>query len=166
MIQTGYPYTTYPMTGMGPQMVPSAPIQNPSQFLVPGITPGTTSTGGFGAYSAGAPPQPTYGINLPPAQAAQLYPLEAQAAAIEEQEQFPIAPGSPRPLGIEYTQGFLRSQIGQKVRIEFLLGVNSLVDRRGTLLEVGIDYVILREEETDDLLYCDIYSIKFVTIYK
>jgi hypothetical protein len=166
MIQPTYPYNTYPMTGMNPQMLQTGPMQNQSQFLVPGLTAGTTSPGGFGAYSAGSPPPPAYGVNLPTAQAAQLYSLEAQAAAIEEQEQFPMAPGSPRPLGIEYTQGFLRSQIGQNVRVEFLIGISSLMDRRGTLLEVGIDYIILREEQTDDLLYCDIYSIKFVTIYK
>ena len=39
-----------------------------------------------------------------------------------------------------------------------------LVDREGTLIDVGISYIILREPETDDLL-ADIYSIKFVRIY-
>jgi len=40
-----------------------------------------------------------------------------------------------------------------------------LVDREGTLVAVGASYVILQEAETDDLLLCDIYSIKFVKIY-
>ena len=40
-----------------------------------------------------------------------------------------------------------------------------LVDREGTLIDVGISYIILREPETDDLVLADIYSIKFVRIY-
>lgn len=66
---------------------------------------------------------------------------------------------------IGYTQGWLRTQIGQRVKIEFLIGTNMLIDRDGTLLDVGISYVLLREAETDDLLMCDIYSIKFVRVY-
>lgn len=65
----------------------------------------------------------------------------------------------------EYTQGYLKTQIGKKVKIEFLIGTNMLVDREGTLVDVGISYVIINEVETDDLLLCDIYSIKFVRFY-
>ena len=68
-------------------------------------------------------------------------------------------------MDVEYTQGWLRTQIGKRVKIEFLLGTNMLVDREGTLLEVGISYIIINEIETDDLLLCDIYSIKFVRVY-
>jgi hypothetical protein len=69
-------------------------------------------------------------------------------------------------MDIQYTQGWLTTQIGQRVKIEFLIGTNMLIDREGTLLEVGISYVIINEVETDDLLLCDIYSIKFVRIYR
>lgn len=65
----------------------------------------------------------------------------------------------------EYTQGYLRTQIGKKVKVEFLIGTNMLVDREGTLVDVGISYIIINEVETDDLLLCDIYSIKFVRFY-
>lgn len=65
----------------------------------------------------------------------------------------------------EYTQGYLKTQIGKKVKIEFLIGTNMLVDREGTLVDVGISFVIINEVETDDLLLCDIYSIKFVRFY-
>lgn len=68
--------------------------------------------------------------------------------------------------GIEYLQGYLKTQIGKKVRVEFLIGTDTLQDRLGTLMDVAISYIIIREEETDDLLMCDMYSIKFVTIYK
>ena len=65
----------------------------------------------------------------------------------------------------EYTQGYLRTQIGARVKVEFLIGTNMLIDREGTLVDVGISYIIIREVETDDLLLCDIYSIKFVRFY-
>ena len=68
-------------------------------------------------------------------------------------------------LDIEYTQGYLKSQIGARIKIEFLIGTNMLIDREGTLVDVGISYLIIREIETDDLLLCDIYSIKFVRFY-
>jgi hypothetical protein len=74
--------------------------------------------------------------------------------------------GQQPVMDIQYTQGWLTTQIGQRVKIEFLIGTNMLIDREGTLLEVGISYVIINEVETDDLLLCDIYSIKFVRIYR
>lgn len=63
-----------------------------------------------------------------------------------------------------FTAGFLRTQIGRRVRVEFLLGTNLLTDRTGTLVAVGASYIILRPVDSDDLIMCDIYSIRFVTI--
>lgn len=63
-----------------------------------------------------------------------------------------------------YTPAFLKRYIGRLVRIEFLIGSNYLEDRTGLLLEVGASYVLLRAVQDRNLLYCDIYSIKFVTI--
>jgi hypothetical protein len=77
---------------------------------------------------------------------------------------FEALPQTP-VLDIEYTQGYLKTQIGRHVKVEFLIGTNMLVDREGTLVDVGISYIIIREVETDDLLLCDIYSIKFVRFY-
>ncbi|MFZ5967852.1 MAG: hypothetical protein ACOYVK_11860 [Bacillota bacterium] len=78
---------------------------------------------------------------------------------------FEYEPGAPVETDINYTQGYLKTQIGRYVKIEFLIGTNMLIDREGTLLDVGISYVIIREPETDDLLLCDIYSVKFVKIF-
>jgi len=64
-----------------------------------------------------------------------------------------------------FTQGFLQTQIGRHVKVEFLLGTNMLVDREGDLVKVGTDYIIIQETETDDYLLCDIYSIKFIRFY-
>ena len=63
-----------------------------------------------------------------------------------------------------YTPAFLKGYIGRLVRIEFLIGTTYLEDRTGILLEVGASYVLLRSVQDKNLLYCDIYSIKFVTI--
>jgi hypothetical protein len=63
-----------------------------------------------------------------------------------------------------FTPGFLRTQIGRRIRVEFLLGTNLLTDRTGTLIAVGASYILLRLIDSDDLMMCDIYSIKFVTI--
>ena len=66
----------------------------------------------------------------------------------------------------EYFNGYLRTQIGKKVKVDFLIGTNTYQDRTGTLLAVGANYIILRPTETDDQLMCDFFSIKFVTIYQ
>lgn len=74
--------------------------------------------------------------------------------------------GSSFPVeSIEYTQGYLRTQIGRRVRVQFLLGTGTFQDRTGVLLEVGISYIILRNEETNANVLCDIYSIKFVDFF-
>ena len=63
-----------------------------------------------------------------------------------------------------YTPAFLREQIGKLMRVEFLIGTNNLTDRIGILEDVGASYILLRSVESDNLIYCDIYAIKFVTI--
>lgn len=63
-----------------------------------------------------------------------------------------------------YTPAFLRKYIGRLVKVEFLIGTSIMEDRTGILLEVGASYIILRSVQDNNLLYCDIFSIKFVTI--
>lgn len=75
-------------------------------------------------------------------------------------------PGPPVTTDIGYTQAYLKTQIGRKVRIEFLIGTNTLTDRIGTIVGVGISYILIRLEESDDIMLGDIYSIKFVTFFK
>lgn len=89
----------------------------------------------------------------------------------------PLIPGQPVPLtpttqpmpisgeSLQYLNGFLRTQIGRAVQVEFLIGTNTLVDRTGTLLGVGANYILINEAETDDLVACDFYNIKFVKFY-
>ena len=63
---------------------------------------------------------------------------------------------------INYTQGYLRTQIGKYVRIDFLIGTNLFIDKEGILREVGISYVVIEESGSGDMVMCDMYSIKFV----
>ena len=66
-----------------------------------------------------------------------------------------------------YTAGFLRNFIGKTMRVEFLVGTSgALVDRTGELVEVGASYIVLKPSFTDDLVMCDLYAIRFVTIYQ
>ncbi|MCI8443645.1 MAG: hypothetical protein HFJ37_00425 [Clostridia bacterium] len=82
-----------------------------------------------------------------------------------ETRQVEINQNSPEILtNAIYTPGFLRQQIGKLMRVEFLIGTNNLVDRIGILQDVGASYILLRSFENDSLVYCDIYSIKFITI--
>ncbi|MBC2399206.1 hypothetical protein HGG79_15705 [Clostridium tetanomorphum] len=78
---------------------------------------------------------------------------------------FELEPGPPVKRDTNYTQGWLTTQIGKYIKIEFLIGTNMLIDREGVLMEVGISYIVIRESGTNDLLMCDIYSIKFVRIF-
>ena len=66
---------------------------------------------------------------------------------------------------LQYLNGFLRTQIGKKVKVEFLVGTNTMTDRMGILVGVGANYILLNESETDDLLACDFYNIKFIRFY-
>ncbi|HEY8423087.1 MAG TPA: hypothetical protein VIL05_15305 [Thermoclostridium sp.] len=81
----------------------------------------------------------------------------------------PIVPwNQPMPVtteSLQYMNGFMRTQIGRRCTVEFLIGTNTLTDKTGTLLAVGANYILLNETESDDILLCDFYSIKFITFY-
>ena len=63
-----------------------------------------------------------------------------------------------------YTPAFLRENIGKLMRVEFLIGTNTLTDRIGILEDVGASYILLRSLQGSEVIYADIYSIKFITI--
>jgi hypothetical protein len=90
----------------------------------------------------------------------------------------PSLPGSGMPMAdqeegvgmaadsVQFLNGFLRTQIGNRVKVEFLVGANTYLEKSGKLLAVGANFIILQEAMTDDLLVCDFFNIKFVTIYR
>lgn len=81
----------------------------------------------------------------------------------------PLTPANqPPPISgesLQYLNGFLRTQLGRTVTVEFLIGANTLVDRTGVLLAVGANYILINEIQTDDITACDFYNIKFIRFY-
>ncbi len=96
-------------------------------------------------------------------------PLQRQTASGPE-GLAQTAPQSMTPTTMEstyYLAGLLTTFIGSKVRVQFLIGTTGpLLDIVGTLIQVGANYIIIQPIETDDLMICDLFSIKFTTVYR
>ena len=60
-------------------------------------------------------------------------------------------------------QSFLQQQVGKKVSVQFLIGANSMVEQAGTLVGVGNNYIILRENN-GELLICHTDTLNFVRV--
>jgi hypothetical protein len=75
----------------------------------------------------------------------------------------------PSGMGFDAYQGsiqqILKDNVGQYVDVEFLIGSSALTTRSGILYAVGVSYIVLYDRKNDRYLICDLYSIKFVTIY-
>ena len=155
------PFNVPPCPGCAPGAMPGA---MPGQGGVPmNVTPGAPPmvppymnllnqmpTGLPGGPSLGTAPQMQQIVSQPP-DTTQIFPWN-----------------QPMPVTVEslqYMNGFMRTQIGRRVTIEFLIGTNTLTDRTGTLLAVGANYILINEVETDDILLCDFYSMKFIRFY-
>ncbi|MGN0452941.1 MAG: hypothetical protein ACI4GZ_03970 [Ruminococcus sp.] len=72
---------------------------------------------------------------------------------------------NPYPItadSIQYLNGFIRTQIGRRCQIQFLVGTDELVEKDGFLLGVGANYILLNEIGTNDITTCDFYNIKFI----
>lgn len=139
---------------------PGLSFQQPAQMtqqmpMFPSPLIGTVFPTGLPLGPATAPmpmPTPQAPVTVPGLAAAGAGPLGAQQA--------------PEVLrNVEFIPGFLRTQIGRRVRVEFLIGTGAMVDRSGTLLAVGASYIIIQPVETDDIMLCDLYAIKFVTVF-
>ncbi len=108
---------------------------------------------------------------MPPASTApttynqmQMTPL----TTIDMSAQPPLRSTTPTTLeSTYYIAGLLNSFVGSRVRVQFLLGTSApLVDVLGTLMQVGANYIVIQPVETDDLMVCDMFSIKFVTVFR
>lgn len=88
---------------------------------------------------------------------------------VPQQTQVPLSDYQQQAMNAEsmqYMNGFLRMQIGSRITAEFLIGTNTYLEKSGKLLAVGANYIVLQEAMTDDILVCDFFNIKFVTIYR
>lgn len=61
--------------------------------------------------------------------------------------------------------GFLRTQIGRYMRIEQLVGSNTIEDRYGFLVGIGTNFVILQEITSGNIMVIDLFSIRLTYIY-
>lgn len=118
-----------------------------------------------------------YSVNNIPQQSQYMTPLPTGMTAGPAQAPVPSTatpPSAINMLGVQtapqilqdtaFMPGFLRTQIGKRVRVEFLIGTTGLTDRIGILIGVGASYILLRDPQEDNIIMCDLYSIKFVTI--
>ncbi len=63
---------------------------------------------------------------------------------------------------IQYLNGFIRTQIGRRAQIQFLVGSTDVVEKDGFILGVGANYILINEIGTNDITACDFYNIKFI----
>ena len=63
---------------------------------------------------------------------------------------------------IQYLNGFIRTQIGRRAQIQFLVGSTDIVEKDGFILGVGANYILINEIGTNDITACDFYNIKFI----
>lgn len=73
--------------------------------------------------------------------------------------------GAERNDSIEYLNGLIRTQIGRRASIDFLLGTTGMVTKDGYILGVGSNYILINEVDTDDITACDFYNIKFIKFF-
>ena len=66
---------------------------------------------------------------------------------------------------VQYLNGFIRTQVGWRVSIDFLVGSNTIITKSGYLLGVAANYILINELDTNDLTTCDFYNIKFIRVY-
>lgn len=63
--------------------------------------------------------------------------------------------------GLQYLNGYLRTQISRNLEVEFLVGSTNILKKEGRLVGVGLNYILLEDMKTGDILACDFYNIKF-----
>ena len=66
---------------------------------------------------------------------------------------------------VQSFNGFLRTQIGRYMRVEQLIGSNTIEDRFGFLVGVGNNFIILQEITTGNIMLLDIFSIRLTYVY-
>jgi hypothetical protein len=130
-----------------------------------------------GAMQGRAAPAPAAMTNAGAMQPAAAGPCPRPNAAVAPNQEAPTF--APVPVGVPadmvpytltstyYLAGKLKEFCGRLVKIEFVLGTTgTLIDRIGILKDIGAAYVTLEHPLSEtEITLCDMYSIKFVTIY-
>ena len=129
-------------------------IINVPQILGGGINQNNASMQGTGNSLAGLKPAPERLDTLPiPEDVIQSAPTPAGGIGAETSD------------SIEYLNGLIRTQIGRRASIDFLLGSTGMVTKDGYILGVGSNYILINEVDTDDITACDFYNIKFIKFF-
>jgi hypothetical protein len=150
-----------PMQGnMMPNIGSSIPMQG---NIMPNIGGGIPTQGNMIPNIGTIPGAST----TPQSEPQQLESIHDQISQINagNQQSASTAPAPISQSSIQYLNGFMRTQIGRVVRVDFLVGTNTMVEKVGVLLAVGANYILINELETDDILACDYYNIKFIKFY-
>lgn len=87
------------------------------------------------------------------------FPVQQNSMGVNEAQQ-----GPPPVTEQGYIPYFLASNIGKRVYAEFLIGNSQYIDKTGVIIEVGINYFVLDDQNFHTHVMCDLYSVKFVTI--
>lgn len=133
----------------GQNMVPAAPEQN--------VAPG--------AIFSSDPNQPIPTVPMAPLSPSGLTSAPNQGMVNTAPITATTQPPAETLQSLEYMNGYLKSQIGRRVKVDFLIGTGTFLDKTGVLVGVGANYILINETETDDVVLCDFYAIKFVTFY-
>lgn len=62
-------------------------------------------------------------------------------------------------------QKILSENIGAYIVVEFLIGTDRIHRKQGFLYHVGTSYITLYDDENENFILCDIFSVKFVYFY-
>ncbi|HPZ59696.1 MAG TPA: hypothetical protein PK645_04040 [Bacillota bacterium] len=63
---------------------------------------------------------------------------------------------------LQYLNGFLRTQIGKECLVAIDFGSGNTVSRFGYLVGVGLNYLLLQDPCSNEILACDFYSVRLV----
>ncbi|MDD4584134.1 MAG: hypothetical protein PHR60_08135 [Eubacteriales bacterium] len=67
---------------------------------------------------------------------------------------------------LQYLNGFMRTQIGKECLVTIAIGASgTLASRKGYLIGVGINYIILIDSCSEDITVLDFYSIRLIEFY-
>lgn len=61
-----------------------------------------------------------------------------------------------------YNQLFANN-LGKWVKVDFLIGSQTMASQTGVITSVGVQYVLLYQPDKNTYVACDIYSVKFIT---
>ncbi len=90
-----------------------------------------------------------------------------------QEREFPIM-GFPNPqdsmmsggcMNSVSVNGYLCGHTGKYVKIEFIFGEQTHIEKTGILRSVGQNFVVVREMGSENDIVCAINKIKFITIY-